>query len=324
MTLLKKLLHKFNGLHYPREYLCVAEETFQQPLHVYLTDNAKTFKDITNLHCFVGYSPMVFAFTSSLFPDHIPGNLRIVFSPLVSLDKNVPFNEKDAMATLFLRKIQQQGINENTVLFYEGLRGRHHFLPGIHQSVLQVSNQIYGRKPGNVFLESNLYKQVQIAYSIPRRVCLITVGEDNLYNLFPTDLHGQVNDQYYIISLRHTGHACRQVETAGRIVLSDMNAKAYKKVYSLGKNHMQPLKARSSFDLSEMHSKTFHLPLPNHFTSYKELELEESFIYGIHKILLFKIVNREQNSNETTLAHIHNTYATWRHKKGLQSNYLLP
>jgi hypothetical protein len=322
MTLLKKLLYKFNGLHYPREYLCIAEETFQQPLHVYLAVNANTFKDITKLHCFVGYSPLVFAFPASLFPGQFPENMRIVFSH-ASVNKNVSFNEKDAIATLFLRKIQQQGINENSVLFYEGLQGTHRFLSGFHQSVLQLSNRIYGKKPGNVFLEGNLYKQVQIAYSIPRKICLITVGKDNLFNLFPTDLHGQVNNQYYIISLRHTGHACRQVEASGRIVLSDMNANACKKVYSLGKNHMQPLKDKTSFDFSEITSKTFHLPLPNHFTRYKELELEESFIYGIHKILLFKIVNGEQNGAESTLAHIHNTYATWRYKKNLQSNYLL-
>ncbi|HUS00377.1 MAG TPA: hypothetical protein VMY77_01545, partial [Chitinophagaceae bacterium] len=207
---------------------------------------------------------------------------------------------------------------------YEGLEGRHRFLSGFHQSVLQLSNHIYGNKPGNVFLKGNLYKQVQIAYSIPRRVCLITVEENNLFNLFPTDLHGQVNDQYYIISLRHSGHACRQVEAAGRIVLSDMDANAYKEVYSLGKNHMQHLKARSSFDFSEMHSKTFHFPLPNHLIGYNELELEKSFIYGIHKLLLFKIVNREHTGNATTLAHIHNSYASLRHNMGLQSNYLLP
>ena len=322
MKLLKKLLHKLNGLHYPREYLCIAEESFQQPLHAYITNNSNTFKDITKLHCFVGYSPLIFAFPSSLFPV-IPGNIRIDFFR-AAVDENVAFKEKDAIATLFLEKIQQQEIKETTVLFYEGSRGRHRFLSGFHQSVIQLTNNLYEKKPGNVFLKGNLYKQVQIAYSIPRRVCLITVGENNLFNLFPTDLHGQINDQYYVISRRHTGQACRQVESAGRIVLSQMKATACKKVYSLGKNHMQPLKDLSSFDFSEMHSKIFRLPLPQDRIGYKELELENSFICGIHKLLLFKIIHHEEAKQTGTLAHIHNSYATWRYKKGLQSNYLLP
>lgn len=323
MKLLKKLLHKFNGQHYPREYLCVAKETFQHPLHVYLSSNEKPLKDITKLHCFVGYSPLIFALPSSLFQGPVPGDIHVSFAP-APIDENAPFNEKDAIASLFLRKIHQQEINENTVLFYEGVKGSHQFLPGFHQSVLQLSNHLYGKKPGNIFLKGNLYKQVQVAYSIPRKICLITVQENNLFNLFPTDLHGQVNDQYYIISLRHSGHACMQVESAGRIVLSDMNANACKKVYSLGKNHMQPLKDRSSFDFSPMNSKNFHLPLPDHSIAYKELELQHSFICGIHKLLLFKIVHREQANEDHTLAHIHNTYATWRYKKHLPSNYLLP
>jgi hypothetical protein len=31
------------------------------------------------------------------------------------------------------------------------------------------------------------------------------------YNLFPTDLHGQPDDEHYVISLRHEGIACQQV-----------------------------------------------------------------------------------------------------------------
>ena len=61
------------------------------------------------------------------------------------------------------------------------------------------------------FLPDNLYKQVQIAYSIPRNISLITVGQNDRFNLFPTDLHGPVNEDHYIISLRHEGKACQQV-----------------------------------------------------------------------------------------------------------------
>ena len=189
---------------------------------------------------------------------------------------------------------------------------------------MQLTNKWFNRKPGNVFLQGNLYKQVQIAYSLPRKICLITVGSDNLYNLFPTDLHGQVSEQHYVISLRHDGKACQQVEAAQRIVLSDMEAAAYKQVYALGKNHMQPLKSLAAFHFSLDRSKSLQLPLPQQIVAYKELQLQDAFMHGIHKLLLFKIIYREQKTKEpATLAHIHNSYATWRYKKGIQSNYFL-
>ena len=322
MKLIKKLLHKFNGMHYPHEYLCLARESFQQPLHAWLIYHGTVFKDITNLHCFVGYSPMVFAFSSSVFRD-LPDReiIQIAFTSF-PLQQNVPFDKKDAIALLKL-KVIPDNFDEKIVAIYEGLKGKHRFLSLFHQYIFQLHNDLYGKRPGNVFLKGNLYSQVQIAYSIPRKICLITVGENTLFNLFPTDLHGQINGQYYLISLRHGGMACRQVESSGKIVLSDMNANACKMVYSLGKNHMQPLKDRSFFDFSNTWSKNFHLPLPNHRAGYKELELVSFFTCGIHKLLLFRIVHDESPDGEhNTLAHIHNSYATWRYNKGLESNYL--
>jgi hypothetical protein len=66
------------------------------------------------------------------------------------------------------------------------------------------------------------------------------------------------------------------------------------------------------------------MPLPASVLGYRELELMESFEHGIHKLLLFKIVSMQAINNQpATLAHIHNSYATWRHNKGLTGNYLL-
>jgi hypothetical protein len=187
-----------------------------------------------------------------------------------------------------------------------------------------LNNQIYNRKKGNIFLNNNLYTQVQIAYSVPRIISLITVGSGGLYNLFPTDLHGLVNEQYYVSSLRHGGEACKQVENAGRIVISQVPSEVYKTVYALGKNHMQELKPKENFFFSESQSGVFKLPMPKSLLSYRELELAGSFEHGIHKLFLYKIISSQAvRKDPSTLAHIHNCYATWRHRKGLPGNYLL-
>ena len=54
MKLLQKILNKLNGLHYPQEYLCLAKESFQQPLHVYIAEGRQIIKDITHFHLFTG------------------------------------------------------------------------------------------------------------------------------------------------------------------------------------------------------------------------------------------------------------------------------
>ncbi len=320
MGLVKKILNKFNGLHYQQEYLCLSKESFQHPLHAYLIKNGHRVNDITGSHRFVGYTPLLIALSFSSM-NSLPQNIEIAFSH-DSLQPNENPEKKDAIAKLALKKVRQIEVDGDIILFYEGMKGNHHFISGFHQFMIELNNRLYNKKQGNVFLKNNLYTQVQIAYAIPRKICLITVGENNLYNHFPTDLHGRFKDKY-IISLRSEGNACRQVESAKRIVLCDMHVSAYKKVYALGKNHMQPLKEKFTFDFGFHYSKNLHLPLPKNLLSYKELELENSFIHGIHKLLIFKIVYEENAVDKPeTLAHIHNCYATWRYKHRISSNLL--
>jgi hypothetical protein len=324
MQLFQKLLQKFNGLFYSQEYLCLAKESLQQPLNTYLVDGERIIKDITNEHLFTGYSPLIFVLSSPAGNDQdLPLNIDIAFSEH-SFQQNEILQKKDAIARLSLKMICKQAAGDITIFYYEGTRGQHHFLSSFHQYIIGLNNRLYNRKAGNVFLPDNLYKQVQIAYSVPRIISLISVSHRALYNLFPTDLYGKVNEQYYAGSLRHEGKACRQVEAAGRIVISQIHCQAYKMVYSLGKNHMQELKPKENFPFSGSFSTSFQLPLPQYVLYYQELELTETFVHGIHKLLLFRILSSQPvNDEPATLAHIHNCYATWRHNKGLVGNYLM-
>jgi hypothetical protein len=324
MKLVKKILNKFNGLHYPQEYLCLAKESFQHTLHAYIVEGNQVIKDITNEHLFTGYSPLIIILNSPTGNNReLPPDIEIIFSQK-SLQPNDVFEKKDAIARLSLKLILKQLAGDNNIFYYEGIKGKHYFLSSFHQYIIELNNRFYNRKEGNVFLHNNLYKQVQIAYSLPRIISLITVSDGKLYNLFPTDLHGQANQQYYVSSLRHEGKACKQVEAAARIVISQVHCQVYKTVYSLGRNHMQELKSKENFPFGESFSTIFQLPLPQSVLYYRELELIDSFVHGIHKLLLYKILSSQAVSDApATLSHIHNVHATWRHNKGLSGNYLL-
>lgn len=319
MKLLQKILNKFNGLHYPQEYLCFANETFEQPLRAYLFSNGQVFKDITKLQSFVGYHPMILALSAKNADSE---TIDIVFTNQ-ALQPNAVFHKKDAIASLRLQKIKPSFQND-TVVLYEGIYGEHRFVSSFHQYIIGLNNRLYNKKKGNVFLQDNLYKQVQIAYALPRNISLLTVGQNNSFNLFPTDLHGSAGEQHYIISLRFSGKACRQVENAGRILITRVHSEFYKTVYGLGKNHMQEMKPKENFPFSGIVSYNFHLPIPESALFYHELELKDSFNHGIHKLMLLKVISSLQiRDNASTLAHIHNAYATWRYNNHLPGNYLL-
>jgi hypothetical protein len=324
MKLLQKIFNQLNGLHYRQEYLCFSNESFQSPLHAWLVYKEQTIKNITNLHLFVGYSPLIVALflLEEIDPDQLK-TIDIFFTDKIR-HQNENFPQKDAIAILRLKRIHQQTSGNSCIWYFEGLTGKHRFLSSFHQWIIGLNNRLTNKKTGNVFLHDNLYTQVQIAYSLPRNISLITVEKNGRYNLFPTDLHGQADDQHYVISLRHEGRACRQVMQTRKILVSRVQSQFYKTVYALGKNHMQEYKEKSHFPFSDAVSSLLQLPLPGSAISYRELELQESFIHGIHRVLLFKILSRQLvEDNPSTLAHIHNVYATWRHNSSLPGNYLL-
>lgn len=314
MLRIRTLLNRFNGLHYPQDYLCIAHEQFQHTLQVYAMAGSRILKNVTSAHLFVGYSPLIIALPP------FPGCTRLVFTS-GTLQPNDYFQEKDALASLLLSPLLQYAAH---LSFYRAEWGKHRFQPAWQQYVQAFYNRRYNNKPGNVFLPGNLFRQVQIAYAVPRNISLITVGSNGLYNLFPTDLHGDAGNDTYVVSLRHSGKACKQVMRSGQVLLSSVEPHCYKEVYALGRNHMQELKKAGDLPFGRERSATFRLPVPGYASSWRELELEDSFVHGIHRLLIFK--SRYQQPvphNAGTLSHLHNSYASWLYNKGLAGNYLM-
>jgi hypothetical protein len=273
---------------------------------------------------FTGYFPLVFTFSSYKEINFSNSeNIDIRFSHH-EFQPNDIIDLKDALATISFREIHEQSSDNGLIYYYEGQNATHHFVSAFHQEIIQLQNRLYNKRPGNVYLAGNLLKQVQVAYSLPRIISLVTIKQNDQFNLFPTDLHGKIDDEYYIISLRQGGKAAQQVELTKNILITEIDSSFYKTVYSLGKNHMQDLRPKDQFPFTDSFSEIFQLPLPRSPVYYRELELEQSFDHGIHRFFLFKIINKRQIVDKPgTLAHVHNLYATWRHNKGLSGNYLM-
>lgn len=316
----KAILRRLNGLHFPQEYLCLPKESFSPLLNIYLVDQNRILKDITNTHLFVGYHPLILSFLKNAFFEE-KEIIQIGLTPH-RLKENENFSKKDALAWLSCRKMET-GYREIPYVFFEGFYGYQAFQFPFQRYAQTLYNRWFNKRPGNVFLHKNLYWQVQVAYSSPRIISLITVSDGHAFNLFPTDLHGSLDDQFYIISLRLGGRACAQVDSAGKVLISRMDPTSFEKVYRLGKNHMKELGGFNDFPFSASRSKTLKLPLPLNAVSYHELQMMQYFDHGIHRLFIFKIVTREKLVHGESLAHIHNSYASWRYRIKLPGNYLL-
>lgn len=300
------------------EYICTSYEKLSHTFSVSLSLTEKEFsEDVTTSHILLGYKPLLIGIiseTTSPIYETFSSSTQITlhFSTQILPIKNI--------ARLTLKKLTERKFTERSLFIYEGKHGQHTFLSGAHKLTNILYERFIRKGANNINLQNNLCKQVAIAYSIPRIISIITVGKNNLYNVFPTDLHGAIDSENYVSSLRPDGKACKQVEETKKIVVANVESSYCAGAYVLGKNHMRDFQEIDASTLMPDRSDLFNYPLLKETISYKEMELTGYFDAGIHRILFYKIVNEKIISKDaSTLSHVHKYYVAWRTKKGLST-----
>jgi flavin reductase (DIM6/NTAB) family NADH-FMN oxidoreductase RutF len=309
------------GVSFPQEYICVGQEKLDSPVSIYLTGlDVPGVINVTASQIFLGYKPLIMAVTVDKFSADLEWlrlQDRVCLSFVTgSFRMNTKWkgfaSDKNALARIVIRRIHEEELGASLVFLYEGEHAEHRFLTYFHQTVNRLLNKIRKQDPENNTLPGNLYDQVRTAYALPRVISVITLQDGDQMNMFPTDLHGIVNKDYYISSLRIGGKASEQVERAGMIALSRVNVSAYKNAYAMGKNHMAKVRPLENFVLAPMRSKVNQIPLPDSVLGYRELKRTHHFDRGIHRIHFYEILSEEKVNHGITLAHIHGYYAQWR------------
>ena len=318
---MKKTLRKILfGITLPQEYLCVPQSDFAKPLRVFAGDKpGKYGLDITTHHLFIGYKPLVIAVEKEYLNELKMSSQDPLYLSFCS-------EEKNELAWLEVKFIYEVKLSSVTCLLFEGVKGEHSFTNNFHKLFSSIYYRLTADKKKNIFLAGNLYDQVKIAYSIPRQIYLASVGSNSLYNIFPTDLSGQIGEDNFIISLRTNGKANEQVEKAGKCLVAKMEAGFFMEVYGAGRNHMRELSDTNKLGVSlrQESSAALNLPVPHDAIQYFELEKIDKFEVGIHTIHFFRIINSVSLSNShSVLTHIHRDYAEWRIKNGINTNYLI-
>lgn len=313
---IKKLLF---GINESQEYLCVGKEDVSDPLKVFVT-GASSRENISEQHLFLGYKPVIIG-----IPAQRNSGLYSILSStrLVSLLFCEQESAKDPVAELELQFVEQKEFDQLSLFLFTGIRGRHSFLSGMHQFTNNLLERMANKNENNISLRGNLYDQVRIAYAIPRVISIVTLGNGLLFNMFPTDLNGRIDDEHYVISLRRDGKVNQQVGEFKKICLSTVKSSFCKDAYRMGRNHMQALKPLEEFKISTEKSEHLRLPLPSEVLAYKELELTDSIDAGIHRLHFFKIILEKFLHPGSTLAHVHRFYAAWERKQGRKTHYLI-
>ncbi len=299
----------------PKEYLCVSKEKYDGSLKVFM-QSGENISDVTDNHAMLGYKPLIILINSIPFKNYIslPGQILLSFRT----------NNEFEVAHLILKKIEECKFNCFNYSIYYCENGFHKFSSPIVKSIQFFHYNLKGKKKENVFLNGNLHNQIKIAYSLPRKVSLISIFEIDLVNIFPVDINGEAGTNEFFISLRAGSKSTSQIKKIGKVVFCTMDSSRCSEAYRMGRNHMKDMSSIKNFSIEKVRSELFNNPLPLGTINYLELERIDSFEYGIHEIHLMKILNSKTlKENRPTLAHIHRDILEWRLRRNIPTEFIL-
>ena len=309
------------------EYVCLTQDELTHPLKVFAGGKEPgQFLEVSDTHLFLGYKPLLIGIPFPVNAPQVAGLKNEICMSFSERSESCTSGSgwnvaKEKLASIQLFYFGQKYLGNSVVLLYEGKFATHQFLSWPHQKLNSIRLSLARQRTGNIDLTGNLYDQVRIAYAVPRTISIISLGQGNEFNMFPTDLHGPIGKECYAGSLRIGGKANQQVENHGNLVIAEVDSSWFKEAYALGKNHMKELQPKENF-LIHGWSEKFQLPLPPATLSYRELQWKESVDRGVHRIHFYEILNRKKITQGHSLSHIHQYYAQWRLDHNLETRIL--
>ena len=275
------LLLRVNG--YPQEFLCL-EVNALAGRFVWKLDDAEV--DPTRI-LFFGYRPLILGL------DH-PGSPTPQFLQL----------DLDGTAIARIKLVPLKGHKQlSGIHLFGGRDPWQRFLPPWIAPLDRLRQWLNARRSSNVPLARGEYDMLRIAYAQPREIHLAVVGGPERCNIFPTDLHGPVGNDDYIISLRHANAACAQVMVQRDLLLCRMNLDRYRVVYGLARRHGADVDQATR--ITSINGSLAGHALPEGALSVMQLELRDHADHGIHRLLRFSVKERIHVKDGPVLAHAH-------------------
>jgi len=165
-------------------------------------------------------------------------------------------------------------------------------------------------------LISSLEKRaMEVLFICPRPISLVSVISDIQGNMFPMNVMGDIDANYFAFALRDSKMPAHLVETSGRLALSSVPFEHGSFAYRLGVNHNKKAIDWYELPFETRKSKTFHVPVPEFAFRVREMEVEKIQRLGSHTLFIARIASDETYGQGTELFAVHGFYQAWQIKQ---------
>jgi flavin reductase (DIM6/NTAB) family NADH-FMN oxidoreductase RutF len=161
---------------------------------------------------------------------------------------------------------------------------------------------------------------VNILFSCPRPVVLVSLALGDGGTMFPMNLMGPIGNGYFAFALNSRRLAGSLVERAGRVAISNVPFDQAPSARQLGKNHHREAVNWSELPFPLAQSTALGIPVPAFASRVREMEIEAVRKLGSHTLFVAKIVRDEKYSDDLQFFMIHGLYQAWRRSMGRETS----
>jgi len=226
------------------------------------------------------------------------------------------------LGTLDLRPLRNWDTAGSRMALFEVARGENFCAPRLRRRWDTFMYRRTARRtpPEKLAMLPDAVEQMMTFYLCPRPVHFVSVDDGRHSNLFPMDLVGPLQGDWFTLALRNTSASVETIKSSRRLALGDIPGSACQLAYQLGAHHKKPQIDWDSLPFKSVRSSQFGLRVPEIALRIREVEILDFQAVGSHTLFVSRIISEQPLHAGPQLFHTCGIHQLWRvgHDRPLQ------
>lgn len=290
----------------------VAQQQPQQEIRVWLQGFGPA-RDVT--HCHGPASTIPFTFWVAFDAKNTPDDEHCARMSL-------QFREADGRQRLLgrmgLKRTHTICAGSSSILVFEASSAANYCRPRL-RLFLHLLLQMWKQRHSKIRLSRLEHRAMSVLFICPRPISLVSVAESARATMFPLNVMGDVDEEYFAFALTSSKIPAQFLSSARRFALSATPIEQAPIAFALAANHNVASIDFADLPFATRPSSRFGLAVPTFSLRVREMEIESIHQVGSHSLFVARTLSDERRSDGQEFAVVHGFYQMWRLRNGLDS-----
>lgn len=260
-------------------------------------------------------STIPFTFWVAFDADEIPVDRQ---SARMSLRFHATGNRRRLLGKLGLRRTHTIRAGKSAILVFEPSSAANYCRPVLRLCV-HFLLQMWKQRHSKIRLSLLEHRAMSALFICPRPISLVSVAEPGRASMFPLNVMGDVDEEYFAFALTASKIPAQFLSNARRFALSVTPIGQAPLAFALAANHNVPSIDFADLPFPTRLSPKLGLPVPVFSPRVREMEIESVHAVGSHALFVARTISDERTASGPEFAVVYGLYQAWRIHQGLDS-----